>query len=98
MRIISVILILVVVLLGIVFAVLNATAVTFNYYVGKATVSLSLLLAMTLGLGILLGILVELKPLIRLKWQNHTLKSKLKETEEELTRLRHMPIKDGSLC
>ena len=56
-RFFSVIFLLIVIVLGLTFAAMNATPVSIRYYVGTATVNLSLLLVYSLGIGIILGFL-----------------------------------------
>lgn len=83
MRIFSYIILLLIIFLGLTFAVLNAEPVTLNYYFGAGKISLSLLLVLSLGLGALLGLLVAAVPLIRLKKNNYQLKNQLKRTEKQ---------------
>lgn len=78
MRIFSYIVLLLVILLGVTFAILNAQPVTLHYYFGVRTLSLSLLLVLSLGLGVLLGLLVALIPIIKLKSKNYHLKKQIK--------------------
>ena len=95
MRIFLYLILLVIVVIGLTFAALNATPVMFNYYIGSRTISLSLLLVYTLGIGIILGMLVSITPVIRLKKQNYSLKNRVKQTEKEIENLRAIPIKDS---
>jgi len=74
-RIISYIFLLLVLLLGLSFAALNADTVTVNYYLGKSTIPLSLLLVYTLGIGVFLGLFTVLIPLFKLKRENRALKN-----------------------
>ena len=95
MRIITYIILLLIVLLGLTFAGLNADPVTLNYYIGSSNISLSLLLVCTLGFGALVGILVALVPLIRARQKNSKLKQKVQSIEQEVANLRSIPIKDS---
>lgn len=72
---------LLILLLGLSFAALNATLVSINYYLGISNIPLSLLLVYVLGLGILLGLLTTVFPLLKLKRENHSLKKTLKKTD-----------------
>jgi len=94
MRIFSTIIALAIVIIGITFAVLNSSSVSINYYFGSHTFSISLLLALTLGLGAFFGILLITPTLLRLKRGNHQLKRKIKRAEQEVDNLRSIPIKD----
>jgi len=95
MRIVSYILIILIIILGLTFAVLNAGTVALNYYFGVVHISLSLLLVMALGLGVLLGLLASLAPIFRLKRKNSKLSHRVKEAEEEIENLRSIPINDS---
>lgn len=77
MRIFSFIIVIFILLLGITFAVMNATPVTLHYYVGTKTFSLSLLLALCFGGGVLLGFLLMLWPLLKQKHVNRRLTKQL---------------------
>ena len=65
-RIITGIVVVILILLGITFAILNATPVSLNYYIGISEISLSLLLVLVLLLGIVLGILSMLLTVMKL--------------------------------
>lgn len=80
MRIFSYIILLVIILLGITFAALNAETVNLNYYLGIRPISLSLLLALCLGVGVLIGLILALFPLLRLKRDNYRLKNQVKSS------------------
>lgn len=80
-RIISYILLLIIVILGLTFAAINANPVHIDYYFNTAEVSLSLLLVYALGLGILLGFFAAFFSIIKLKNQNRKLKHQLKKSE-----------------
>lgn len=94
MRIITTLLIILLVLLGLTFAGLNAEPVIINYYIGTKKLPLSLLLILTLVCGSLLGLLANLVFCIRLKSANVLLRHRLKLVQEEVANLRTMPLKD----
>jgi putative membrane protein len=79
MRIFYYILIGLVLLLGITFAILNSSLVTFHYYFGTMQVPLSLILGFTFGIGILLGWLLGLKIILRIKRENRSLRRSLRK-------------------
>lgn len=60
MRFFSYIIWVLVILLGFTFACLNIESVTLHYYIGQTVLPLSLLLVLTLLLGVLLGMLTTL--------------------------------------
>lgn len=82
MKIISRIIFVLVFIVGIVFAFLNHTSVMFNYYVGSTQISLSLLIILSFGFGILLGLLCSMLYWIKLKAEIHSLKSHIKQSEK----------------
>ena len=83
MRIFSYIVILVLLLIGISFAALNATPVTLNYYFNTLDVSLSLLLVFSLGIGIILGFFASIPSLYSLKRENSSLKKSIKKATQD---------------
>jgi len=85
----------VVILVGVTFASLNPQTLTINYYVNTTTIHLPLLLLFTLILGAFLGVVAMLPSLIRAKSTNHRLKTRVKQTEQEVQNLRSIPIKDA---
>ena len=94
MRILSYVILLVIIVLGISFATLNSEAVTLQYYIGHKTLPLSLLLVSVFATGCLLGILVGLGIVIRLKLKNFRLRQRLKLAEKEVINLRSIPLQD----
>jgi len=70
-----------IVFLGITFALLNAEPVNIHYYIGQRILPLSLLLALSLGFGLIIGLSSALFMLVRMKTQNYQLKKKIKENQ-----------------
>ena len=95
MRIVKIIFGLIVIAIGVTFAWMNATTVAFNYYFGEAKLSLSLLLVIALGLGIILGASITGLRLLKIKYQHAKLKSRVKHAEQEIKNLRSIPIEDS---
>jgi len=93
-RIVTYLLLLIIILIGITFAVLNPTTVTMNYYIGQKTLPLSLLLVSVFAFGCLLGLLVGGWLLLRMKIKNYRLKQRLKVAEKEVQNLRTIPLQD----
>jgi lipopolysaccharide assembly protein A len=93
MRIISYIFLLLVMLIGITFASLNAAPVPFHYYLGSQQIPLALLLIFAFGCGILVGVIFILFSIIKLKRDNYRLKGHIKIVEKELENLRSLPLK-----
>ncbi|STX28945.1 Predicted membrane protein [Legionella beliardensis] len=94
MRIIMIILYLLLILLGISFAALNAASVQVNFYVTTLTLPISVLMALTLGIGLIIGFLLFLSRYWRLKMACLKIRNQLKITEKEIKNLRTMPLKD----
>lgn len=86
MRFFSYIIWVLVILLGFTFACLNIESVTLHYYLGQTALPLSLLLVLTLLLGIILGMLATLG----YAWQ---LYRQLRKARHEVTRLTHLQAK-----
>lgn len=94
MRIISYVLLILVIITGITFAVLNPDLVPINYYLGQKTMPLSILLVIDFVLGSLLGLLVSMGILVKLKIKNYQLRQQLKHSEQEIDNLRAIPLQD----
>lgn len=77
MRIISFILLLILIIIGVGFAMQNAEQVTLNYYFGHVDLPLSLLLTLCLAVGALLGLFIGWCLLLRSQWQNRRLRKQL---------------------
>lgn len=93
MRVFSYVIMIVIVCFGIIFAVANANAVVFNYYLGSKQVPLSLLLVFAFGGGVILGFIFALPHWFRLKRDKRKLKARIKLVEQEIENLRNLPIK-----
>lgn len=94
MKVFSRLMVLILLILGVAFALVNAGPVTIHYYVGQKQLPLSLLLVFTFGFGILMTFFTLGIIIIRLKHERRKLKKKLKQTRQELDNLRIIPIKD----
>jgi putative membrane protein len=93
-RILSYSVLLIIILLGISFAVLNSGVVTLNYYISQKTIPLSLLLVSVFSAGCLLGLLVGLGIVVRLKLKTYRLRQRLKLVEKEVANLRAIPLQN----
>lgn len=81
-------------LVGLVFALLNAQAVPFNYYIGNREIPLAFIVAMAVGFGALLGIAASLTVVVRAKREAAGLRKNVNVAERELANLRTIPYKD----
>jgi len=94
MKIFSYLIVLLILILGVTFAILNAAPVAVHYYIGSQQLPLSLLLVMSFGIGLLIGLLVLGFNILRLKAKNRGLRKQLRVAEEEINNLRALPVKD----
>ena len=85
---------LLVIVLGVVFAVLNAETVQLNYYLGSVDLPLSLVLVLAIIVGALLGIFSILSFIIGSRRSATKLKRSVEVAEKEIVNLRNIPIKD----
>lgn len=94
MRILSYIFLLLIILLGACFAMLNSQIVTIHYFVGQHNAPLSLIFVLVFAIGCILGLLVTGTLLIKAKIQIHRLHKRLKLAEKEIENLRAIPLQD----
>ena len=94
MKIVSYIFLLIVLILGLTFSVLNAEQVNFNYYFGTRELPLSLALVVAMAFGAILGLVVGFGQVIKLRHRISKLKRTVQMTEREVMNLRSIPIKD----
>ena len=94
MRIIGLIFFLIVLFLGVTFAVLNAQEVAVNYYLGTSHLPLSLLIVIVLGVGVIMGWGVGFWLWLKVKAENIRLSYRTKNLEKELNQLRTSPVQE----
>lgn len=94
MRLFILLIYLVLILLGVSFAALNASSVEVNFYFTKLTMPISVLMTIMLGVGLLIGFLLFIYRYWRLKIEVSKLKSQLKLTEKEIKNLRAIPLQN----
>ncbi len=93
-RLLGFLLLICLVVLGLSFAVLNAEPVSLNYYFGYRDIPLSMIVVLSLAAGALIGVLVSLGMILRLKQQAGRLRRKLHTAEKEANQLRILPVKE----
>lgn len=93
-RLIFLILFLLLLALGISFAVHNAVPVTLNYYFGSFTGPLSLIVVTSVAAGALLGVATSLLLVLSQRRKASRLQRKLNTCEQEIRNLRHLPLHD----
>ena len=86
MKVIGYIVLVIVLLIGITFAILNASDVSVNYFFGRAHMALSLLLVIAFAIGGIIGLLVSLFAIVRLKARVMSLHKKLMKSNQALER------------
>ncbi|MDX1838248.1 LapA family protein [Legionella taurinensis] len=94
MRLLMILFYLVLILVGVSFAALNASSVEVNFYVTTVTMPISILMTIMLGIGILVGFLLFLLRYWRLKRELAKVRNQLRLTEKEIKNLRDIPLKD----
>lgn len=88
MKILYFILAIIVLILGIMFASLNAESVVFNYYIGKKQMPLSLLLISFFILGAFLTLVITFFGTLKLKYDNRRLSKQVAQFKEQISKLR----------
>lgn len=94
-RLIGFLAILIVILFGLSFALLNANRVDVDYYFGTVGTPLSLALVAALIVGAIIGVLTTLGMILGKQREVHRLRRRVKDTEKELNELRRLPLKDN---
>lgn len=86
--------ILVLLLLGIVFAILNADSVTLNYYFGSQQIPLSLVIMLAMLVGAMLGVFASIGVILKSRREMSRLRKAAMIAEKEIANLRAIPIKN----
>ena len=94
-RIVYLIIFLILVIFGIVFAVLNAEPVKLNYYFGSKEVALSLILVLAMIVGAILGVIASASMIISNRREVVKLRKSVELAEKEVANLRAIPIRDN---
>lgn len=94
MRIITLVFYLLLIIIGVSFAALNAATVQVNFYVKTLSMPISVLMTMMLGFGILIGFILVIGRYWRLKIECRKMRSQLTLSEKEIKNLRSIPLQD----
>jgi len=86
--------IILIVLLGIIFAVLNAEPVQLNYYFNSREMPLSLAIILSMFLGAILGVLASVVLILKYKNEISRLRKAADIAAKEISNLRAIPIKN----
>tara|TARA_R110000868_G_scaffold84822_5_gene238916 strand:- start:1959 stop:2252 length:294 start_codon:yes stop_codon:yes gene_type:complete len=81
-------------LLGVTFAIVNSSSVSFNYFFNTAQVPLSLLMVITFAVGAVFGMIAALGLYFSTKKQTMRLQREMKLAKKEIANLRAIPIND----
>ncbi len=73
------------------FSVINSHTVVLHYYLGSIELPLAVLLAFTLAIGALLGMLAMMKKVMGLKMEVARLRRMVRVSEQEAENLRSLP-------
>ncbi|HFD80939.1 MAG TPA: LapA family protein [Gammaproteobacteria bacterium] len=92
LRLIGFLLLIVLVVLGVSFAVLNAEPVSLNYYFGYLEIPLSMVVVVSLTAGALIGALVSMGVILRLKRQLARTRRELRKAEKQAAELQVLPV------
>src|SRR3569832_1927128 len=87
---------LLVALAGLVFAVLNAQPVLFNYYFGSRDIPLAFIVAVAIAFSALLGVSASLGMVVKAKRQTSKQQQTAEATERERAHLRTLSLNDKS--
>jgi putative membrane protein len=85
---------LILIVIGVSFAALNASAVVVNFYFKTVSMPISVLMTIALGVGVIIGFILFITRYWRLKIECRRMKSQLKLTEKEIKNLRSIPLQD----
>lgn len=94
MRIVMLVSYVLLIIIGVSFAALNASSVDVNFYFKTVSMPVSVLMTIMLGIGILIGFVLFVSRYWRLKIECHKIKNQLKLTEKEIKNLRSIPLQD----
>lgn len=93
-RVFYLIVFLLLILLGLVFAVLNAESVTFNYYFGQFQIPLSGLVVVAVFVGAILGVIAMSGVVMKARREAAKSRKHAELAEKEINNLRSIPIKN----
>ncbi len=94
MRLFMLFVYLLLIVLGVSFAALNASSVEVNFYFKTISMPVSVLMTITLGIGIMVGLFIFIFRYWRLKVECRKMRNQLRMTEKEIKNLRSIPLQD----
>ena len=93
-RIITIAIFIAVFAAGAAFSAVNNSPVNIQYYLGTVTMPISIIVIVSLVIGITIGVLAIFVGSLQLRYENKRLQKKIDLREQELDSLRILPIKD----
>lgn len=95
-RVVGLIFAIILIAIGLSFAMLNPQPVALDFYFGQSTLPLSLALVIALAIGAFVGVLVVVGIVFRQRWQLRRLNRQLSTVQSELLELRKLPIRHAN--
>ena len=86
---------LIVVAIGLSFAMLNPAPISLDFYLGELNLPVSLWLVIAFAIGVLMGLAAAAGILMRQRWQLARLRREVAASREELSELRKLPIRNA---
>lgn len=93
-RISTIIIFILVFTVGITFSAINNDSVSINYYLGTLSLPLSIIVVISIVLGLILGASALFIGSLQLRYENRRLVKKLETSEQEINSLRILPLTD----
>lgn len=94
MRILRLVIYILLIIIGVSFAALNASSIPVNFYFKTLSMPICVLMTIMLGVGIFFGFILFIGRYWRLKIDYRKIKGQLKLTEKEIKNLRSIPLQD----
>ena len=85
MKYLGYLILIILIIIGVTFAVLNPAQIKIDYYFAQAQLSLSLVLVFAFVIGLLLGALIITLKMFRIHIVNRSLRRKVLKLEQQLT-------------
>ena len=93
-RLFTIFIFIIVCVIGATFAAINTHEVVINYYFGSLALPLSIIIILSIVIGLLLGAIAMMFGSLKRRYEVSQLQKKLSISEQELNSLRILPIKD----
>ncbi len=93
-RLIGFLFVVILVVIGLSFAVLNSQTVSLNYYFGQHDIPLSMIVVLALAAGALAAVVVSAGMILRQKAQIAQLRRRLRHAERAAEQMQVLPVDD----